>query len=186
VIFEFADQTMEPRNQRTGVEEELRALNAERKRDAEEFDRINRLIQRYKMEMPQISAQWDLSQDSVQHNVMPEGYEENEMVIFECDMAGFLGGLDDPSAFDPSTLWTTEHWEDNIAKVIKAWENQQRLSPVVLIKYGDEKDLAFVSDGKHRLTVARACGATSIPFMVGQKLVSWAETTFPTARRITV
>lgn len=155
--------------------------------DPDEDDSVSSsdLIQRYKMRMPSIIAKWDLSQDSIQHNEMPEGVEAEEMVIFDCDMEGFLRGLLFPSDFEPCTLWTSLHWEDNIAKVIHDWERQRKLSPVVIIKTEDNDDRAFVSDGKHRLTVARAIGATTIPFMVGERYTSWAEKTFPSARRVT-
>jgi hypothetical protein len=155
-----------------------------RSRQAEETFRINGLVRRYKDDMPAITAHWDVSEDSVRFNEIPEGVEDDRITVFECGMEGFWAGLFDPSVYEADTLWTTGHWDNKIAKVIEAWEKRQKLSPVFLIRYGDEGDLAFVSDGKHRLTVARAIRAASVPFMVGMNDVAWAEETFPSARKL--
>jgi hypothetical protein len=141
---------------------------------------INELVARYQVDMPTISAMWDLSKDAVSFNDISEKILADGVSIYSCEMDSLWRGLFDPRIYDANTIWGRNHSKHKIAKVIEAWENAMSLSPLFLVKHGT-KDLGLVSDGKHRLTVSRAIGALQVPFMVGSADKGWVEKAFPGA-----
>ncbi len=151
---------------------------------AEERNRLADLIQCFKQAMPAISAHWDTSEGSFQHNDIAEEVVGSGLAIYMCGMEDLWEGIYEPAVYDAGTLWSDDHDSHKIAKVINAWLKGQKLSPLFLVKYGGDLDLGLVSDGKHRLTVARAIRADVVPFMVGLNEVEWVSKAIPAARRL--
>lgn len=75
-----------------------------------------------------------------------------------------------------------KHDNAKIANIIQAWENNENLSPIFLIKHGRE-NLGLVADGKHRLTLCAVIAAQEVYFMVSYNDVIWVEQASPCATR---
>lgn len=168
---------------KTIADAEVAAFNEKHRRLLAEHARVDELVIKYRKKMPEISAQWDISANSVDHNDIHSDLLKEEISIFACSMADLWQGIFDPAIYDANTLWSKTHDSGKIAKVIEAWESDQSLSPILLSKHL-AKDLAVVSDGKHRLTVSRAIRAVDMPFMVLGDSPTWVSKAFPGAKRV--
>lgn len=164
--------------------DEIEKFLSERRRQLEELDRIDRLILQYKKKTPDIESHWDVTPQSIAFNDINDKIASAGICIYECDSDALWSGLYEPGIYEAHTLWKEVHDKRKIAKVIEAWSLKTALSPVFLVKHG-ALDLGLVADGKHRLTVARAIGATQIPFMAA-KGSAWVDHAIPSARLITL
>lgn len=156
---------------------------AEREQKRRECDHLRKLVAKYKKEMPHIVAMWDTSPASIKFNDINESITSYGLCIYSCKLEDLWAGLYKPSVYEASTLWTLAHDSTKIAKVINAWVNETPLSPIFLVRHLN-MDQGLVADGKHRLTVSRAIGATEVPFMTEAKDDLWVMIAFPSAIRI--
>ncbi len=175
---------MEAQHQKNKLSVEFGLVLAEMMGDPEDRERINALIRQYRQNLPPISALWDTSEGSIQHNDIKSEILRGGLAIYTCGMDELWDGLFEPAIWEADTLWKDVHESSKIAKVIEAWSSGQELSPIYLVKYDGEPALGLIGDGNHRFTVARAIGAPSVAFMVAVSDVGWVEKTFPSARKL--
>lgn len=168
---------------KTVTEADVAAFMEERRRDHEERLRVEALVEKYRKNIPPITAQWDTSASAVDHNDIHADCLKEGVSVYSCSMDELWQGIFDPAIYDANTLWSDDHEPRKIAKVIEAWASGQALSPILLAKHLS-KDLAVVPDGKHRLTVSRAIQAVEMPFMVLGDGPAWVSKAFPSAKRI--
>ena len=125
---------------------------------------------------------WDTSPLSIDYNNISENVVKEGLAIYESTYSDTWKGIYSPEVYGAKTLWNTIHSQAKIRGVIDCWRDEIPLSPLYLIKRGYEGDLALVSDGKHRLTVASAIKAKRVPFMVALEHSEWVEEVFPNAK----
>ena len=157
---------------------ELASFVEEMSHAENERKRLEALAARYRAELPNIQAQWDLRPEAVRFNDISEEILAGGMSVYRCSMNDLWGGIYNPSVYEANTIWRPLHTEGKIIRVIEAWEMGVSLSPLFLVKHGT-LDLGLVADGKHRLTVCRAIGALEVPFMVGSVDAEWVERAIP-------
>lgn len=163
---------------------EFADLIERRRYQCDEMQRLDSLVKQYRAQMPSITAQWDTTEEAVQHNDIDSEFVAAGIAVYECSMSDLWQGIYEPSIYDSNTLWSRNHDSRKIAKVIEAWEAGIALSPIFLVKHRT-KDFGLVADGKHRLTVSRAIQTSNMmPFMVMAENSGWVVTTFPAAVRI--
>ena len=158
----------------------IESVMAEREKALEEFAASEKLIRKYKNKMPAIVPKWDASPASISFNDIHQEILSSGLSIYNCQMGELWAGLHDPELFESNTLWSNIHDQTKIAHVIDDWVQDTALSPIFLVKHGS-LDKGLVSDGNHRLTVARAIGASEVPFMVETAKAAWVSRAFPTA-----
>ncbi len=155
---------------------------ADRERNRKESERVAQLIQRYKQQMPAIETHWDTTAQSARFNDIDNAILSKGVTIYECDSEALWSGVFKPEVYEGSTLWDSSHADHKIALIIEAWEQENALSPIFLVKHGAH-NVGLVADGKHRLTVSRAIQAKRIPFMV-EKNSAWVGHAIPSARPV--
>ncbi|EHL24808.1 hypothetical protein KYG_00802 [Acidovorax sp. NO-1] len=159
----------------------IESVMAEREKALEEFAASEKLIRKYRNKMPAIVPKWDASPASISFNDIHQEIVSSGLSIYNCQMGELWAGLDRPEFYESNTLWSNNiHVRSKIAGVIDAWAQGTALSPIFLVKHGS-LDKGLVSDGNHRLTVARAIGASEVPFMVETAKEAWVSRAFPTA-----
>ena len=159
------------------IESVLAELEEDQKRSAES----EKLIRKYRKKMPDIAPQWDATPASTPFNDIPEEIVSSGLSIYNCQMGELWAGLHERELFESNTLWSNNiHVRSKIAQVIDYWVQDTALSPIYLMKHG-VLDQGLVVDGNHRLTVARAIGASEVPLMVETAKAAWVSRAFPTA-----
>ncbi|MBU2122959.1 MAG: hypothetical protein KJ999_21295 [Gammaproteobacteria bacterium] len=152
----------------------------EREKAQKRFAESENLVRKYRKKMPAIAPKWDATPASISFNNIDEKIVTSGLSIYNCQMGELWAGLYRPEIYESNTLWSKIHDRAKIARVIDAWAQVTALSPIFLVKHGS-LDKGLVADGKHRLTVARAVGASELPFMVETAKGAWVSGAFPTA-----
>jgi hypothetical protein len=124
-----------------------------------------------------LEPKWDTSPDSVLYNNVADWLVSGGLTIVEADTERIYDLLDHPSDYEPHNLW--EFNDLHTAKIIDHWLHGRKLSPPVFIR---PHDRILVTDGKHRLRVARASGASRIMFMLPTALCPWIGGACPSYR----
>ncbi len=151
-----------------------------------ENERIDVLIKRFKLKLPNTSPVWDRSSAAVHFNDIGSPYIQAGLAIYDVTMQDLWQGLYEPCIYEKDTIWSKEaHDIRKIALVLEAWEANRALSPIFLIRM-KPNNLALVADGKHRLTVSRALQAESMVVMVSLNDEAWLGQLMPSARRVAV
>jgi len=161
---------------------DLSEFIANRERLAQELRHMNALVKKYKKQTPTVTPIWDLSESSIAHNNICTETIESGLILFIAPFADVWSGIYEPSIYDRETLWKKIHDNTKIARIIEHWNNNQKLSPIFLVKHG-RKELGLVADGKHRLTVARYMDCDYMPFMVPSSDSGWVSVAIPSATK---
>ncbi len=72
----------------------------EMKREMNQHKHIDELVSRYRVDMPIISAVWDLTKDAASFNNISEEILADGVSVYSCEMDSLWRGLFDPSIYD--------------------------------------------------------------------------------------
>jgi len=156
---------------------------AEREQLQIENERMTELVKNYKSNTPNVTPLWDTTPESIEYNDINPTIVNSGIDIYTASFNDVWNGIYKPSIYDRDTLWKDVHDNRKIARVIEAWENGQKLSPIFFVKHGG-KSMALVADGKHRLTAARYMTCSNIPFMIESSGKDWLLQAIPKAKKI--
>jgi hypothetical protein len=124
-----------------------------------------------------LEPKWDTSPDAVRYNNVADWLVSRGLTIIEGNTDCIFGLLAHPSDYEPHNLWAFN--DLHTAAIIDNWLHGRQLSPPVFIRPNDRM---LVTDGKHRLRVARASGASKIMFMLPTALCTWINDVCPSSR----
>jgi hypothetical protein len=155
----------------------------EQKRCAASFAVSSALVKAYMKKTPKVLPLWDITTKAIEFNDISSEILQSGIDIFISSYKALWNGIFKPSVYAPKTLWKNIHDRNKIAKIIDAWNNGNKLSPIFLVKHGAIPK-ALVADGKHRLTVAGYMKCSEIPFMVPKSTSSWVFEAIPSARKV--
>jgi len=142
-------------------------------------DRV--LVARMKLAPLPARAVWDVTAAAIRHIDITDEIVTSGVLIFRGSTKSVVAGLCDAAAYERNTLWNDCHDDVKTARVIDAWSRGVALSPPFLVRHGTA-DCALVSDGRHRLTVARAIGAPELAFIVPARSSEWIALAFPSVQ----
>ena len=144
---------------------------------------MDHLIKKYKLQTPAVQPLWDTLRNSITHNDICLEIIRSGLILYTAPFIDVYNGIFEPAVYHRNTLWKTLHDSDKIVRVIQHWEQMEALSPVFLVKHGNQ-NLGLISDGKHRFTTAGYMNCDMIPFMVPSSDNKWVKIAIPSAVQI--
>jgi hypothetical protein len=168
-------------------DEEIEKFLKDRENTQLENLRVKKLINRYKSSGIIVTPCWNRCLEAQSFNDTCTELTSNGVLLYEDSTDDIFKKIDLANIFEANTLWCDRtHCLRKISKIIEFWENEEDLAPPFFIRKegGSNIDSILLQDGKHRVTVARAMNAKTIPFFIKKEDKTWIETILPNAKKL--
>ena len=119
-----------------------------------------------------ITANWLLAKENIDFENLPEKkplfITDNKYEIYWVNLKELLQNLNcnAEKVYGKKSLWTLQHNDSKITRVLIHWQNQEKLIPIIL-NIPDPK-LVLIQDGHHRLTVSNYLDLETIPVIISK------------------
>ncbi|TRX34980.1 hypothetical protein FNW52_12625 [Flavobacterium sp. ZT3R18] len=150
------------------IESQEKRINANKYRDnkKKEFKKI------LKSHPDSIKPYWHLSKEKIDFENLPEKkptfIQNEEYEIYWIKVKELLSNLkyNAEKVYGKKSIWTLQHNDNKITKVLIHWQNEENLIPIILNI--PEPNLILIQDGHHRLTVANFLDCEKIPVIISK------------------
>lgn len=119
-----------------------------------------------------ISAHWLLAKENIDFENLPEKKPtfiiDRNYEIYWVNLKELLNNLnyDAEKVYGKKTIWTLNHNDTKITRVLINWQNQEKLIPIIL-NIPNPK-IVLIQDGHHRLTVSNYLDLEKIPVIISR------------------